>query len=175
MNVFVLCTGRCGSVTFSKACEHITNYTSGHESRYRLLGDDRLKYPRRHIEVDPRLAWYLGPLGKAHASAFYVHLVRDPDKVASSYLRKFERGSRNVSGFWYGLLGKPSIPTVEIMTDMVAVMNANIEEYLRDKRHIRIEIEDAKRAFPLFCSGIGASADLAAACAEFDIHHNLGE
>ena len=28
-NVFVLCPGRCGSQTFSTACKHLTNYTSG--------------------------------------------------------------------------------------------------------------------------------------------------
>ena len=45
MNIFVLCTGRCGSVTFTKACQHITNYTCTHESRVSLLGEDRLNYP----------------------------------------------------------------------------------------------------------------------------------
>ena len=33
MNVFILNTGRCGSRTFARACAHITNYTSAHESR----------------------------------------------------------------------------------------------------------------------------------------------
>ena len=47
-NIFVLCTGRCGSVTFSKACKHITNYTSGHETRIKKL-DDRLDFPSFHI------------------------------------------------------------------------------------------------------------------------------
>ncbi|WJI25223.1 hypothetical protein RHP47_05945 [Thermosynechococcus sp. QKsg1] len=50
MNVFVLCTGRCGSVTFAKACTFITNFSSAHESRTFLLGEARLAYPDRHIE-----------------------------------------------------------------------------------------------------------------------------
>jgi hypothetical protein len=28
MNVFVLCTERSGSITFTKAAEHITNFTA---------------------------------------------------------------------------------------------------------------------------------------------------
>ncbi len=56
MDVFVLCTGRCGSTTFIKACAHITNYTAAHESRTGLLGSDRLDYPGKHIEADNRLS-----------------------------------------------------------------------------------------------------------------------
>ncbi|GGA66833.1 hypothetical protein GCM10011521_01190 [Arenimonas soli] len=33
MNVFVLCTGRCGSVSFARASAYLTNYTAGQESR----------------------------------------------------------------------------------------------------------------------------------------------
>ena len=36
MNVFVLCTGRSGSVTFYNVCKHIKNYTTSHESRKNL-------------------------------------------------------------------------------------------------------------------------------------------
>ena len=57
MNIFVLCTGRCGSMTFTKACGHIDNFSSAHESRCGRLGNERLAYPENHIEVDNRLSW----------------------------------------------------------------------------------------------------------------------
>jgi hypothetical protein len=60
MNVFVLTTGRSGSLTFAEACRRITNYTTGHETRVGRVGPERLAYPDRHIEVDHRLAWFLG-------------------------------------------------------------------------------------------------------------------
>lgn len=64
-NVFVLCTGRCGSTTlFAQACQHIENYTASHESKIFLLGDKRLEYSQNHIEVDNRLSWFLGSLEK---------------------------------------------------------------------------------------------------------------
>lgn len=78
MNVFVLSTGRCGSTTFVKACEHITNFSAAHESRTGLLGAARLDYAGNHIEADNRLSWLLGRLDRTYGNAaFYVHLRRD--------------------------------------------------------------------------------------------------
>lgn len=91
MNVFVLGTGRCGTVTFIQACRHITNYSSGHESRRKMIVD-RVVYPANHIEADSRLAWRLGMLEQVYGrSAFYVHLTRDRRAVQRSYERKYER------------------------------------------------------------------------------------
>ena len=64
-NVFVLCTGRCGSTSFERACRHATNWTSGHETRSHLLGADRLAYPDRHIEADKSHAAAIQALGQA--------------------------------------------------------------------------------------------------------------
>lgn len=63
MNVFVLNTGRCGSMTFTKACSHIANYTSAHESRCGYLGKSRFDYPENDVEVDNRLSWVAGAFG----------------------------------------------------------------------------------------------------------------
>lgn len=59
MRVFVLNTGRCRSVTFSRACSHLTNYSAGHETLARNLGHARFAFPDQHIETDNRLAWFL--------------------------------------------------------------------------------------------------------------------
>ena len=64
MNIFVLNTGRCGSTTFIKACQHIRNYTALHESRANRIAEQRLAYPRDHIEADNRLSWFLGRLDR---------------------------------------------------------------------------------------------------------------
>ena len=86
VNVFVLSTGRCGSLSFARACAHLTNYTAGHESRAHLFGRERLDYPDNHIEVDNRLAWFLGPLAERYddRDVLYVHLTRDPQETAES-------------------------------------------------------------------------------------------
>jgi hypothetical protein len=90
MNIFCLSTGRCGSTTFARSFEHLTNYTSGHETRSRILGKGRLDYPDQHIESDNRLAWFLGGLEKKYGdSAIYVHLTRDVDQVIDSYSKRY--------------------------------------------------------------------------------------
>lgn len=101
MNVFVLSTGRCGSLTFAKACEHITNFTSAHESKsdYARSAESNaipyqsLTYPGCHIEIDNRLSWFLGGLDKTYGrDTYYVHLMRDRDLVARSYARRWHKG-----------------------------------------------------------------------------------
>ncbi|MES9978612.1 MAG: hypothetical protein ABW107_07665, partial [Candidatus Thiodiazotropha sp. 6PLUC5] len=69
MNIFILNSGRCGSTTFIKACEHITNYTTGHETRAHLTGDKRIDYPDNHIEADNRLSWILGRIDNKFGAA----------------------------------------------------------------------------------------------------------
>jgi hypothetical protein len=71
MQVFVLCTGRCGSMTFTRACQHMTNFTAGHESRKRFLFGEKLSYPRNHIEADNRLSWCLGVLNDRYGASAY--------------------------------------------------------------------------------------------------------
>jgi hypothetical protein len=93
MNVFVLNTGRCGSTTFAAACAHVTNFTVAHESRVGALGAARFDYPRRHIEVDNRLSWFLGRLEQRWGQeAFYVHLTRDVEATARSFSARYSRG-----------------------------------------------------------------------------------
>ena len=93
MNVFVLCTGRCGSTTFTRACEHINNYTSSHESRTQFLGAERFNYPTNHIEVDNRLSWLLGRLDNIYGNdAFYVHLTRDINLTCNSLTKRANQG-----------------------------------------------------------------------------------
>ena len=169
MNVFVLCTGRCGSVTFSKACEHFTNFSVGHESRSEYLWPSRLAFPRNHIEVDLRLAWYPGLLERVYGKqAFYVHLRRDASEVAESYRKKFARQGKGMARAWYEIMRRPIAAHVpKTIDDMVDVINMNIEWYLRDKEYMRFDIETAYQQFPDFCEAIGAKGDLDAARREF--------
>ena len=45
MNVFILCTGRCGSAAIIKACHEIKNFSADHESLSKETGEARLAYP----------------------------------------------------------------------------------------------------------------------------------
>ena len=72
MRVFVTGTGRCGTRTFAKACEHITNYTAGHETSAR-----NLVYPNNHIEVSSHIQVSVWELIEKYPNAKWVHLHRN--------------------------------------------------------------------------------------------------
>ncbi len=175
MNVFVLCTGRCGSQTFIKACSHLSNYSSAHESRMALLGPQRLSYPVNHIEADNRLSWLLGRLDKVYGDdAFYVHLTRDVEAVVASYAKRDGTGIMQAyrdPGIIMGLPKRTDANTVA--HDICTTVNSNIELFLKDKsKQMPFRLERAQQDFPTFCDRIGAEGDLAAALSEFTIRHD---
>lgn len=175
MNVFVLCTGRCGSTTFIRACEHIGNYTALHESRTGLLGDDRLAYAGHHIEADNRLTWLLGRLDRAYGNeAFYVHLQRNERAVAASFVKRMGRGIMRAYGRSGVLMQLPEeADPMAVALDYCRTVTTNIEIFLRDKPcRMAFRLETAHLDFPDFCNHIGADVDMSAALAEFDIRHN---
>ncbi|WP_051393669.1 hypothetical protein [Glycomyces arizonensis] len=179
-NVFVLCTGRCGSVTFAEACKHLDNYTAGHETNANLVGDARLAYPERHIEVDNRLAWHLGRLGATYSneSTLYVHLRRDPEAVAQSHLARWDAKFRAsmIRAYGHGIVMKtrdwPLEQRIDVCRDHVATVTANIEEFLRYRRSVTVRLEEAKTDFPVFLDAIKATGGTEAALAEWDVKHN---
>ncbi len=174
-HVFVLCTGRCGSVTFAKACTQFTNYTVGHETN-RATGEARLAYPKGHIEVDNRLAWFLGGLEDRYGDeAFYVHLVRDDARVAASYDRRWHHHGSLIRGFDDGICGH-RLPSPETAAHLVATVNANIRAFLQNKTNVIVgDIDTVQEWFPSFAAAIGAGGDLEGAIAEFANRHNATE
>jgi len=175
MNVFVLNTGRCGSTTLIKACQHITNYSAAHESRTALLGAERLNYPENHIEADNRLSWLLGRLDRAYGDdAFYVHLKRSDRDTARSYTKRYKGGIIEAyrGGGILMLLPERSDP-MEVCLDYCHTVNSNIELFLKDKtKTLAIELDTIERDFQRFWEAIAAEGDLDAALAEFKNRYN---
>lgn len=175
MNVFVLCTGRCGSVTFIEACQFIKNYSSTHESRSSRLGADRFAYPSNHIEADNRLSWVLGRLDSHFGdNAAYVHLTRDTHAVAKSYTARYSKGIMKAyrgSGILMGLSER--MDPLQVAMDYCHTVNSNIKSFLKDKsKTMDFRLEDADRDFPRFCDFIGADVDMPSALQEFRVRHN---
>ena len=174
MNVFVLNTGRCGSMTWTRACSHITNFTSGHETRAGLVGHQRLAYPDGHIEVDNRLSWLLGRLDARYGtSAFYVHLRRDPAATARSFTRRMDFGI--MKAYREGILIEPAqtLAPADFAADYVETVDSNIALFLRDKPNLMVaDLASAARDFTHFWDWIGACGDREAALAEFDTCYN---
>ncbi|MEO0423163.1 MAG: hypothetical protein AAF184_12550 [Pseudomonadota bacterium] len=166
-HVFVLCTGRCGSLTFAHACEvSIDNYTSGHETRLAEAGAERLAFPAGHIEIDNRLSFFLGRLHERFGeAACYVHLQRDPAATARSYARRRALGfllHAWTRGVYVGLEDAPDFEAMAL--DLVTTVNANIRLFLQGKPHqLAVHLENAAEDFGRFRERIGAAGSSALA------------
>lgn len=174
-NVFVLCTGRCGSTTLAAACHHFTNYTAGHETRSALLGDDRFAYPEKHIEADNRLSWMLGRLDRHFGDApFFVHLMRDPEKVAQSYSKRY--GGIMLAYQGNGIvMGTRETDQLKIARDYCDTVTANIEHFLATKPNkMTFHLENGEEDFRRLAEAIGAEGDIEAGAATFRKTMNVG-
>ena len=176
MNVFVLCTGRCGSVSFIKACTHITNYSAGHESRVRCVGSQHFAYQPNHIEADNRLSWFLGTLDRVFGDdAFYVHLRRNDKDTARSFLNRWHFGI--IAAFRSTIMiAPPEADPMVVCLDYVQTVNSNIQAFLKDKsQKMEMSLESMATDFPKFWSQIGAQGDLSAALSEWNHLYNKFE
>ena len=173
MNIFVLNAGRCGSTTFIKACEHITNYTAAHESRVHLTGDMRIDYPDNHIEADNRLSWLLGRIDRKFGTdAHYIHLLRDRKKSVASFVKRSRFGI--MKAYREGiLLGGNNQTPEQIADDYLETIETNISLFLKDKPMAStFRLEQAEEDFKRFWQRIGAEGDLDRALNEWQIQHN---
>lgn len=177
MNVFILNSGRCGSTTWIRACEHIENFSAGHESRIHLAGSGRLDYPANHIEADNRLTWMLGRLDAVYGDdAYYVHLRRDPDAAAHSFVRRSDFGIMKAWREGVLLGGTPAAGPLSLALDYLDSAEQNIRLFLRDKSHqMNARLETIESDFRAFWDWIGAQGDLEAALAELHIRHNASD
>ncbi len=181
MRVFVLSTGRCGSTTFAKACEHLTNYSSGHESNAsRKLFDDQFLYPQDHIEIDNRLSWFLGELGQRFddSGCLYVHLTRDPLEVTASFRRRWDNEWQGgiIRAFAQGILMTghewDEDEKNAVCRFYIDTVNANIAEFLRGRPSLSVSLENIEQDFDSFLEAIGAEGDLGGARREWSVRHN---
>ncbi|SHI98878.1 hypothetical protein SAMN04488096_106223 [Mesonia phycicola] len=182
MRIFVLSTGRCGSFSFVEACKYITNYTCGHETQSQKLGQERFNYPDNHIEADNRLSWHLGELEKNFPKqVFYVHLVRNRDKTASSYNKRFFKKKSMVDAYAGGIKMTPpetlsKEEQLQLCYDYVDTVTANIHSFLKHQpQHITIRLENIKEDFENFWNAINAEGDLTSALNSFNKRHNTAK
>lgn len=186
MNVFILSTACCGSIPFAKACEHMTNFTVGHESLSRrnqtdvLVPYSLLTYPKNHIEVDNRLSWFLGRLDLTYgADAFYVHLLRDSEDIAESLVGQWHNTDPNIIfSYAWGIL-KHHYENVGVMSqkhkmdiaqDYCRTINENIVHFLQNKPYqMTMWWHDISPSFQSFWKQIEAEGDVQRACAELQV------
>lgn len=180
MNVFVLCTGRCGSVTFVEACKHIQNYSSAHEGLTHAVGYSRFAYPANHIEADNRLSWLLGRLDEQYGdAAYYVHLRRDLLDTARSFQKRYDAGIMHAYRTQILMRAEKNSSTVDSLdfcVDYCRTVDSNIELFLKNKTNkMNFYLENAGSDFRRFWDWIGAQGDFEKSMAEWDVKHNVSK
>lgn len=185
MRVFVVCTGRCGSMTLSKALGHATNYTCAHESRSGRI-TDRLAYPDQHIEVDNRLSFMLGLLHKRYPEAFYIWLRRSRNKVVDSYTKRFNTRAGIMRAYANGIVQNTRVPNDITQRRRVAELyvdatEANIARFLHGiddgQRYRFLDMDEPTLAtdFADLWQAIKAEGDLTAAQHELAKYYNASK
>lgn len=176
MNIFILCTGRCGSTTFIRAASHIANFTSAHESRTMFTGRERFAYPKNHIEADNRLSWFLGRLDQCYgAKAYYVHLQRDLKQTAESFQERWDFGIMQAyhSAIIMGKNTQKRHADINYCIDYCETVNSNIALFLRDKPYkMDFKLECADYDWQQFWNWIGAEGSLDASLREWQTMYN---
>jgi hypothetical protein len=178
MRVFCLSTGRCGTTTFTASMSHAINFTSGHETRTRILGEARLDYPDQHVEADNRLSWFLGALGQRFGDdATYVHLTRSRSEVIRSIVGRRTSPLHIIPAFGHGIMMRaepyPEDEWHEVAGFYVDTVTANIESFLEGRpRVVRMRLEDPLPGITRLWDMVGANGDLLAALTEWSVRHN---
>lgn len=173
MRVFVVGTGRCGSVTFSKACSHITNFTCAHES----YCPDR-SYPDNHIEVNCQYHSCMASLMLKYPDAFWVHLLRKKEDCVAS-LAAMNYGTEMHK--WYELYPTLCFPpdNIEVTAgqfydDVTARIRA-LMSLLPPSRTCVIHLENIQHQWTYFWEAIGATGNFEQSLATWSTKHNTRE
>lgn len=130
MRVFVVGTGRTGSLTLAKALEAtVTNFSVGHETQSELPWERR-EYPDKHIEVDHRLSFYLSLVLSEEwgPELAIVHLQRELEATVASWARRFRVRGGMMRAWTNGILFRPGELEPELAArDYVAAVRANVD------------------------------------------------
>lgn len=119
-NVFILSPGRTGTMTLARVLARLPGYSSGHETRCSFLGGERLDYPRRHIECDNRLVWFLPRLtARFRSTGALVVVHRTQRDTAASHARRWYRVNM-IKAYSQGILKRDFTEnTLEVCEDYV--------------------------------------------------------
>jgi hypothetical protein len=173
MRVFVTGTGRCGSVTFSKACAHVANYTCGHEThtnkptRRGLRGDlANWDYPDGHIEVSPQLVIGIPILRRRYPEARWVHLVRTDREACARSLRS-RSDVRAFAAYWFLNTEPDELAAAYAIYDTVRSL---CEALLPDA--FTLELERARDEWRACWDFLGAEGDFEGSLREWDTKYN---
>jgi hypothetical protein len=166
MRVFIIGAGRSGSMTFSKACKHINNFTSAHETSAArgAVGASYLNYPDNHIEIDSHLNWFPHVLDQRYPGAMFFHLKRDRESVVKSWIKRSQSAGTGVRPLMWPMLGRKNSTPVSLRADAELIYDElvlRVDSFItRLHGHKRtLHIESMEEEWPRFLAAIEATTD----------------
>jgi hypothetical protein len=170
VRVFVTGTGRCGTTTFYHACQHIKNFTSGHETSRRLLRVPR--FPDQHIECSYLVVPWIPHLIERYPDSRWVHLIRDREACVHSMATIAPKRQNGWACIWY-LVGKNRHDrrSAELF---YASTNALIKALI-PPGSMTLRLEEAGLRWAEFWEWIGAEGNFQASLGEWGRKYNAGE
>jgi len=167
MRVFALGTGRCCSMTFSKACEHFYDYTSGHETKAGSFND--LNYIDNHIESDAHLFWRLPRLISLYPNALYVHLIREKRSCVKSLAKR-----KSIDKYASFTEMCDSFDRIEICDNFYDFVNDTIEVYCKSLavQYIKLWVPPTKELWFEFYTRINSVGNFENSWSEWARRYN---
>lgn len=165
MRVFVIGSGRCGTVTFSKAASHCTNFTVGHETKARQI--DPLDYPDNHIEVSSHLTIYWPMILEKYPDCKLVWLYRVDRLACAKSIAQLQSGKvvRDYCNVFHQQLN-PDL--IEGALDIYDMMNA----HGKTSGAFHIELESASSQWKSCWDFMGCEGDFETSLKEWDVKYN---
>lgn len=169
MRIFVTGTGRCGTVTFSKAASHATNYTVGHETHAGRVGD--WEYPDNHIEVSAQLVIAIPLLQEKYPDAMWVHLNRTNRYACVQSLAKMREVMDAFSFVFFQKRDPDPVLAAQAIYDTLTHLCRN------SLRRVGFEfkLEAAQFWWPYCWRWMRCEGDLEASVKEWDTKYNASE
>lgn len=169
MRIFVTGTGRCGTVTFSKACSHIENFSSGHETySTKLFELDKSLITDNRIEVDPHFSQFLPLITKLYPDARWVHLIREKEPCVKSLSKTTGLGYY----IKFASMSKSENDREVVANVFYDMVNDNIAKWIKDMDYRIMHLERLHEEWSGFWNWIGAKGNLNDSLAELSIKHN---
>lgn len=165
MRGFVIGTGRCGTLTCSRALSHATNYTVGHESHSGCIGD--WVYPDGHIEVSAGLTIAFPLLQQLYPASRWIWLVRTDRRSCVESIASMNDGRpvREFCGVFFHQRKPFPIMGAEAIYDLLNALAKRSGAY-------KLKLETAKEQWAEVWELLGCEGDYPASLREWDVRYN---
>lgn len=157
-------TGRCGTTTFARALSHVTNYSSGHETRAGLPWD-RVAYPRRHIEVDAALAMIVPLIIEHYPLAKWVRIRRGRDDCLRSLVANESQSMTSLARMVTRIPEPAAEMGAALWYDLVMAATRQLPAFT-------LQLETAKIQWRECWDFMGCLGDFEASLSEWEVRYN---